>query len=1095
MGTRMNLCVTVLVLSAVSISLPVAVGAGTVVKGGSRKPVYPAPKLSPKVDADLSDWAGVVPVCLYRREQAVYEGWRGAKDLSAQFWVAWDEKRFYFAAQVWDDVFHQPHDGAEVWRGDSIQIAFDVLKKGSHDYEYGFALTRQGPRAWRWHGELGDVSKIALAAKKAPGGLQYEAAIPWECLQPSAATAQRVGPESGRRMGFTMLVNDADEAKREGWIEWTPGIGKSKNPAAYGTLLLVPSQTPEVISQCFEVAELRSAKPRYGCDDTEVKLLVRICQPFAREANWTVTIRAAKTRLQKSGATTAVGLEDAVQEVAFPLAGLPDGAYEARLEVASKRPQARCELTAAFSVERQTSEQLKARLEDASKRFAELRELKSFLLERARRDCDQGRFQEAAAALDSMAGLARMPRGRSRTLVPRPDSVSIPNAWNPYRIHGREFWLEMPFSPRTDELFKKAGIYDDPMFQDAAFRVGWRTMQEPDSPLYRDLLKRNNAVAVRSGYFVYDRAMKALGKEDYDRFVKDFGDRFIGMHGIHENMGWHASHFDRKAHTYPRMKKNSSFAVEELILPDPILDVAAAYEAHRRLYRVITLEPYYKVYCTTATMMNHFVYEMGAGIVSNEIAYPGGSNQVLVAFARGAGRQFNKPWGMYIAAWGGGVQGDASTLYNFRFPWCRRFFPKDLGGWDGGPYSAQSHSLQKRYLYVSYMSGANLIGHESDQFFGSIYVANFDRNKDYAADDWLPTLLRDKQYLLSDHGAFFREFYNHIVKKHDRGVPYAPIALLLDQHNGLAMTYARDHLLGAVPYSEADYMMRATINTLWPWEHMRFGTSAGRWEVNRSVSGPFGDVFDVLTSFAPLDVIKSYPAIVAVGRVGIDDKLAGLLKDYVRSGGTLVINVKQLPKALAGEDFLGCRVTPDRATALASHSTIDDSLIREDKPFEFTCVAATQAEPIVLSVGTSKPLPLVTRNAVGKGSVVLTTPDYMKPGGAKNKMLNLFSHLVGHLTARLVPFSVTGGVESMVNKTRDSWVVTLVNNEGVYKYPGRKEIIKPEEAKQARVVFRGKASRVLEWTQSVTLDADRQEDRTVVRLTVPPGEIRILEFK
>ncbi len=702
-----------------------------------------------------------------------------------------------------------------------------------------------------------------------------------------------------------------------------------------------------------------------------------------------------------------------------------------------------------------------------------------------------------------MVALPNMAQGQDKSLVARPGPVSIPTVWQPYRIHGREFWLEMPLHPRTQELFKKAGIYDDPMYREAALRVWWRTIQEPDSPLYKQLLERDNVVTLRSGYFVYDSKMETLKKEDYDRFVTDFGDRFIGIHGIHESMGWHACAFDRKAHTYPKMKEGMPpFAVKdnygkELVLPEPILDLDAAYEAHRRLYRAITLKPYYKVYCTTATMMNHFVYEMGAGIVSNEIAYPGGSNQVLAAFARGASRQFKKPWGMYIAAWGGGITGDATVVYNVRFPWCRLWYPEHRYKYDEGPYSSQSHSLQKRKLYVSYMSGANLITHESDHHRdrGSIYVANYDRHREYSTKDWLPTLLRDKQYFLSDHGAFFKEFYNNIVKKHDRGVPYTPIALLFDQHNGCTLAYSRDHLLGAVPYSEADYMMRATINTLWPWEHMQFGKSSGRWEVNRSVSGPFGDVFDVITNFAPLEVIKSYPAIMVVGRVGIDQKFADLLRKYVESGGTLVINVKQLPDALAGEDFIGCRITDKRHSAPAAHSTIDKSSIPEDKPFEFTQLAATSAKVLVNSAGTDRPLPLITRNEYGKGAVILTTPDYLKPQGSKNKMLNLFSHLMRRLANELVPFSVEGQVEYLVNRNARGWVITLVNNEGVYKYPGRKEIIKPEEAKKVTVTFQGEASDVLEWTTNETLKPQVRDGTMHVNLIVPPGEIRILEFR
>jgi len=42
----------------------------------------------------------------------------------------------------------------------------------------------------------------------------------------------------GERLAFSFLVNDNDGTGRKGWIEWTPGIGASKDPTRFAALIL-----------------------------------------------------------------------------------------------------------------------------------------------------------------------------------------------------------------------------------------------------------------------------------------------------------------------------------------------------------------------------------------------------------------------------------------------------------------------------------------------------------------------------------------------------------------------------------------------------------------------------------------------------------------------------------------------------------------------------------------------------------------------------------------------------------------------------------------------------------------------------------------
>ena len=209
------------------------------------RPRYGAPRLSAKVDGDLGEWAKTTPVPLPLSPKATsldsYPGWKGKGDLSGQFYMGWDDKHLYFAAAVTDDTFHQPHASDMIWEADCIQIAFDLLRNGSYDREYGLALSAGEPFKWCWYGPGADAAKIKLAVKRRPRGVDYEAAIPWEILKP-------LTPGKGRVFGFTAAVMDSDGAEREGCAQWTPGIVDGKDPLAFGAVALLDEQSPDALA-------------------------------------------------------------------------------------------------------------------------------------------------------------------------------------------------------------------------------------------------------------------------------------------------------------------------------------------------------------------------------------------------------------------------------------------------------------------------------------------------------------------------------------------------------------------------------------------------------------------------------------------------------------------------------------------------------------------------------------------------------------------------------------------------------------------------------------------------------------------------------
>jgi hypothetical protein len=75
--------------------------------------------------------------------------------------------------------------------------------------------------------------------------------------------------------------------------------------------------------------------------------------------------------------------------------------------------------------------------------------------------------------------------------------------------------------------------------------------------------------------------------------------------------------------------------------------------------------------------------------------------------------------------------------------------------------------------------------------------------------------------------------------------------------------------------------------------------------------------------------------------------------------------------------------------------------------------------------------PLVTVNKVGKGSLIfVAVPDLL---GEDERMVPLAAHVLAHVFFNATPVKVNGDVEYLINRNTNGWVVTLLNNNGVFK--------------------------------------------------------------
>ncbi|MCD4824578.1 MAG: hypothetical protein K8S55_08215 [Phycisphaerae bacterium] len=667
-------------------------------------------------------------------------------------------------------------------------------------------------------------------------------------------------------------------------------------------------------------------------------------------------------------------------------------------------------------------------------------------------------------------------------------NYKFPENWRSRKILGQYDFLH-DLSNHKMPLFKKAGLADEPFIKDALMgvyvlhnKMFKKKFFDPKSPIRKELKKTGRPFCINA--LVGNARISDIPPSLCRRFIKEYGDQFVGF--IADECFGHDA--DKKwRHLGVSKPKNRKDAF--------MVFVACALDRHTRIFRNWALshnEFRNWAICTISDPLDHLALETHNLVMSgHEIGGYMMSTPFAFACSRGAARQYDKPWRTYLAVWGPGVVWGSVTGYQFLSPRCRRAFARPT--WDTGPYCGTSLSLQKRQIFGAYMSGTNIFRDESDADVGSIYVANYDHRKIHEVDD-LVIVLRDRPYALSPAGSIRQELHDNLVKKHDRGATYTPVALIFDRYHGYMNTENISYILGMIPYAEADYMMRAVNDTLFPWER-RMG------ERKTMVTGPFGDMFDILTNNAPGEVIDTYKAAMLVGDVALDGQFVSKLIKYVRNGGTLIINAKQIKGKLPEkfQEMLGCKVTEKRGRGKIAFSNLDNSVIPEKKPFNFQYLQPTTATTLVSLVeGDKKTAPLVLSNKYGKGRVIVTAPDYLKETGSKTRMLKLFSHLMRNLNSELLPVAVEGNVEYIVNRNKNGWVVTLINNEGAYKYPGKKEVIKSKENVDAKITLKRNAlvevSKVSEWLTGKELKLAKTPQGTKVILTVPAGDVRIIEF-
>jgi hypothetical protein len=197
-------------------------------------------KVAPRVLADAKDanlFSLLAPMAtLSGRESTVslFEAtpmrelhFAGPEDISAQVFLGHNEHAILLGIRVRDDKHVQNESPGELWKGDSVQFA--VFTPGGQHYEWTAALTASGPRLALGIAPegtpRGEASSDTVAIRREGDTTSYLIRIP--------DTLPGIREMLAQGGAINVIANDNDGQGRKGWIEWAPGIGRTKDPAPF----------------------------------------------------------------------------------------------------------------------------------------------------------------------------------------------------------------------------------------------------------------------------------------------------------------------------------------------------------------------------------------------------------------------------------------------------------------------------------------------------------------------------------------------------------------------------------------------------------------------------------------------------------------------------------------------------------------------------------------------------------------------------------------------------------------------------------------------------------------------------------------------
>jgi hypothetical protein len=666
----------------------------------------------------------------------------------------------------------------------------------------------------------------------------------------------------------------------------------------------------------------------------------------------------------------------------------------------------------------------------------------------------------------------------------RPENATrVPDAWVRPKVAGRdflmpwniakEFWplldkpaAERPLFPFNAEpieefVAKYKGARDVPLFQSnlivpVIYLNNLPEYLKPDSPFLRYLRETKVPFAILINY-----GAAKLDTAAWQLLNGELKDQFLGLiSGESVGYMW-------------------DFAPAELKIT-PSMSRRELLEAHRQFYSNAITRKWRETFqtetgplwekmipaqSTSSTSFAHALTQWGVNLIGMETAAVQPMTGMRIAFTRGAARQFGGAFLYYHAPNFGDTATTFTKQQNFAGP---DFFYHSRYGPTMGP----SLSWYRKNYYLYYMAGASAIYLEQGQ------------------DQFFKPGPGDNPFQLNPLGRITDEFMRFAEKYPERGTPYTPVAFLLDPAHGFEMTDYPQWPFEVSQIDRGDRALRELFGVAYYPGLVVEGEPAMA-DRQPFVAGIFGDIFDVLTAAdvqgsrsKVQTLLPSYRAVVVGGRIDWSNEWIARLNDYVRNGGTVVLNAAQIKKL--PEQFLGVKLLNDTGEA---HNAVclapgEEPQDLKGQIFRYEKVELKGATALI-TVPTGDPL--VTVNKVGKGSVMfVAVPDLL---GEDERMTPFAAHMLAHVFADAAPVKVTGDVEYLINRTANGWVVTLLNNNGVFK-PQQGMAQVDRSAYVTATITLPQMKSATEWISDSALKTDSGK----ATIQIPPGGLAIVEI-
>lgn len=348
--------------------------------------------------------------------------------------------------------------------------------------------------------------------------------------------------------------------------------------------------------------------------------------------------------------------------------------------------------------------------------------------------------------------------------------------------------------------------------------------------------------------------------------------------------------------------------------------------------------------------------EWGARCIGLEVGENIAFTQSKLAFARGASRAWQKPWAVQVSPWFHGACTTSGPL---------RTEGRDARGLDAG----HSLSFYERMWLHGWFAGAAMVTPENS-------IAIFFEKP-------------EAPWTLTSHGRKAAEIFT-FMQKHERGVPFTPVAVVLDHlagYNGYM-----DKPWGILKPTAGDREARDLFDhQLFPGsDHIHANPFPSNPELSYLRPTPYGEIFDVLLTSVPPEILPSYPVILLAGDIEFDPAFLGELEKSLRRGSRVLMSARH--RAVLGAEF----------ERVAKHG-----------------------EVVVLEAWTN--------NVTGR------------PAAISNARL-------AQLTQERLPIEISGDpIQYQINRTSRGWIVELINNAGVVKKKDQPAVIDSTAVARVRV--------------------------------------------